>query len=238
MLDVEASSDHPDLSVVLAEKGDVDGVTSTADVVLPVGHGEEVDPKHSTNRSSRARRQGVACSAALDGGREARGLCRLRCREPARRRAARVARSRVPRSPAPRPSRRGQRSDVDRDRVPALLVHVLRGDLDGRAARGGAGSALRPRRDREALTLWTIAQAPVAEVRRRVCAWPVSSEDVTRWPTLLRWARAARDALHDSSLSLRDAASRAAQIAIGHAPSSLRTAPQCHQAFAGGSAMR
>ena len=81
-------------------------------------------------------------------------------------------------------------------------------------------------------------QAPVAEVRRRICAWPVTTEDVTRWPTLLRWARAARGALRDSRLSLRDAASRAAQIAIGHAPPSLRTAPQCHQAFAGGSAMR
>jgi len=51
-------------------------------------------------------------------------------------------------------------------------------------------------------------------------------------------ARAARVAIGDTSLSLRDAASRAAQIAIGHAPPSLRTAPQCHQAFAGGSAMR
>ena len=89
-----------------------------------------------------------------------------------------------------------------------------------------------------ALTLWGIVEAPVAEVRRRVCAWPVSSEDVTRWPTLRRWARAARDALGDPSLSLRGAASRAAQIAIGHAPPSLRTAPRWHQAFAGGSAMR
>ena len=112
----------------------------------------------------------------------------------------------------------------------AILTVVPRGVAQGRHY-GHAAIAM-------ALTLWAIAQAPVAEVRRRVCAWPVSSEDVTRWPTLLRWARAARDALHDSSLSLRDAASRAAQIAIGHAPPSLRTAPQCHQAFAGGSAMR
>ena len=89
-----------------------------------------------------------------------------------------------------------------------------------------------------AFMLWAIAQAPVAEVRRRVCAWPISSEDVTRWPTLRRWARAARGALGDATMSLRDAASRAAQFAIGHAPPSLRIARPCHQAFAGGSAMR
>jgi len=89
-----------------------------------------------------------------------------------------------------------------------------------------------------ALTLWVLVGSPVADVRRRVCAWPVTAEDLTRWPTLYRWARAARDGLRDSSLSLRDAASRAAQIAIGHAPPSLRAARPCHQAFAGGSAMR
>ena len=89
-----------------------------------------------------------------------------------------------------------------------------------------------------ALTLWGIVQEPTAEVRRRVCASPVSAEDIRRWPTLRRWARAARDALDDASLSLRAAASRAAQVAIGHAPPSLRTAPRWHQAFAGGSAMR
>jgi hypothetical protein len=112
----------------------------------------------------------------------------------------------------------------------AILTVVPRGVAQGRHY-GHAAIAM-------ALTLWAIAQAPVAEVRRRICASPISSEDVTRWPTLRRWARAARGALRDASLSLRDAASRAAQIAIGHAPPSLRTAPQCHQAFAGGSAMR
>ncbi len=112
----------------------------------------------------------------------------------------------------------------------AILTVVPRGVAQGRHY-GHAAIAM-------ALTLWAIAQEPVAEVRRRICAWQVSSEDVTRWPTLQRWARAARGALRDSSLSLRNAASRAAQIAIGHAPPSLRTAPRCHQAFAGGSAMR
>jgi len=110
---------------------------------------DEADPKHSTNRSSRARRQGVACSAALCGECQARVLRRLRRCEPAHGWAAPVAWSRVPRSPAPRPARPGQRSRLDRDRVPALPVHELRGDLDGRAARGGAAPALRPCRDRD-----------------------------------------------------------------------------------------
>jgi hypothetical protein len=48
----------------LTEIGDVDGVTSTADVVLPVVP-VEADQKLSTNRSSRARRQGVARLAAV-----------------------------------------------------------------------------------------------------------------------------------------------------------------------------
>jgi hypothetical protein len=89
-----------------------------------------------------------------------------------------------------------------------------------------------------AFTLWAIAQDPIAEIRRRICAWPVTSEDVTRWPTLQRWARGARGAIGDASLSLLDAAARMAQIAIGHAPPGLRSVPLPHQAFAGGSAMR
>ena len=88
-----------------------------------------------------------------------------------------------------------------------------------------------------ALTLWAIVQVPVAEVRRRVCAWPVSHESQTRWPTLTRWARAARDALGDAGLSLEAAAARAGQIAIGRAPPTLRRASRWAQAFAGGSAM-
>lgn len=88
-----------------------------------------------------------------------------------------------------------------------------------------------------ALTLWAILQEPVAEVRRRICAWPITVESVTRWPALERWARAARDGLRDPSLSLIAAAARTAQIAIGRAPPSLRTAPREAQAFAGGSAL-
>lgn len=88
-----------------------------------------------------------------------------------------------------------------------------------------------------ALTLWAIVHEPIAQVRRRVCAWPVSHESPTRWPTLTRWARAARDALGDTGLSLKAAAARAAQIAIGRAPPTLRRTARWAQAFAGGSAM-
>lgn len=88
-----------------------------------------------------------------------------------------------------------------------------------------------------ALALWAITQEPEAEIRRRVCARRISVESPARWPTLARWARAARDALGPATSSLKDAAARAAQIAIGHAPPALRRAPRAAQAFAGGSAM-
>jgi hypothetical protein len=88
-----------------------------------------------------------------------------------------------------------------------------------------------------ALTLWAIVGEPVATVRRRVCAWPITTESLTRWPALQRWACAARRTLGDTRLSLIAAAARAAQVAIGRAPPSLRTAPHAVQAFAGGSAM-
>lgn len=88
-----------------------------------------------------------------------------------------------------------------------------------------------------ALTLWAITQAPIAAVRRQVCAWPITTETGTRWPTLQRWARAARRSVGDLRLSLIAAAARVAQVAIGLAPPSLRTAPRAVQAFAGGSAM-
>jgi len=86
-----------------------------------------------------------------------------------------------------------------------------------------------------ALTLWMLVREPVAEVRRRVCAWPSSYESPSRWPTLRRWARAARDAL-GHELSLEAAAARWAQIAIGRAPPHLRDGALWAQAFAGGSA--
>jgi hypothetical protein len=88
-----------------------------------------------------------------------------------------------------------------------------------------------------ALTLWAIVREPVAQVRRRVCARPITTESLTRWPALERWARAARDALGDTSLTLIAAAGRAGQIAMGRAPPALRRAPAETQAFAGGSAM-
>lgn len=88
-----------------------------------------------------------------------------------------------------------------------------------------------------ALALWAIACEPEAAIRRRVCARRISVESPARWPTLTRWARAARVALDLTSLSLQEAAARAAQLAIGRAPPELRRAPRWAQAFAGGSAM-
>jgi hypothetical protein len=88
-----------------------------------------------------------------------------------------------------------------------------------------------------ALTLWAIAGVPEADIRRRICARRISVESPTRWPTLTRWARAARTALGASTLSLKEAAARTAQLAIGRAPPALRRAPRWAQAFAGGSAM-
>lgn len=88
-----------------------------------------------------------------------------------------------------------------------------------------------------ALALWAIMGAPVADVRRRVCAWPQSHEAPSQWPTLRRWARAARDAIGDASLALEIAAARLAQHAIGRAPPEARHAPRWAQAFAGGSVM-
>lgn len=88
-----------------------------------------------------------------------------------------------------------------------------------------------------ALALWAVVGVTVAEVRERVCAWRISDESTTRWSTLRRWAHAARRALDDTSLTLRTAASRAAQHAMGRAPPDLRRAAPEAQAFAGGSTM-
>jgi len=88
-----------------------------------------------------------------------------------------------------------------------------------------------------ALTLWAIAGEPEAAIRRRICARRISVESPARWPVLTQWARAARVALGDPTLSLKAAAARAAQLAIGRAPPALRRAPRWAQAFAGGSAM-
>jgi hypothetical protein len=88
-----------------------------------------------------------------------------------------------------------------------------------------------------AFALWAIVATPIAEVRRRVCAWQIRSETTARWPTLTRWAAAARAAIGDPPISRMAAAARAAQRAIGRAPPTLRNAPRAAQAFAGGRAM-
>lgn len=111
----------------------------------------------------------------------------------------------------------------------AILIVVPRG-VAPRRHYGHAAIAM-------AFALWAIAHEPVAEIRRRVCAWRISHDAPTRWPTLTRWARSARDASGDASISLATAAARAAQIAIGRASPHLRHEPRWAQAFAGGSAM-
>ncbi len=66
--------------------------------------------------------------------------------------------------------------------------------------------------------------APVREVRRRVCAWQVTRESTSAWPTLRRWAGAMGD--------------RFAQIAMGRAPPHTEHRERWALAFAGGSAVR
>ena len=88
-----------------------------------------------------------------------------------------------------------------------------------------------------AMTLWAVLVLPPARVRERISVSP-SVAWGTEWSTLRRWAHAAR-ALVDlpAVITLREVAARVAQIAIGRAPPSLRTAPRVAQAFAGGAAM-
>jgi hypothetical protein len=74
-----------------------------------------------------------------------------------------------------------------------------------------------------ALTLWLLVGEPVREVRRRVCAWQLTRETTSSWPTLRRWRRAMGD--------------RFAQVAIGRAPPHARRRDRWALAFAGGSAM-
>ncbi|MEJ7600234.1 MAG: hypothetical protein WKG01_24770 [Kofleriaceae bacterium] len=74
-----------------------------------------------------------------------------------------------------------------------------------------------------ALTLWQILGEPVREVRRRVCAWQVTHEPASSWPTLRRWAATFGE--------------RFAQLAIGRAPPHAEHRERWALAFAGGSAM-
>ncbi len=88
-----------------------------------------------------------------------------------------------------------------------------------------------------AMALWGIVALTPAGVRERISVSP-SVAWGTEWSTLRRWAHAAR-ALVDvpaAGFTLRDVAARVAQIAIGRAPPSLRTAPLVAQACAGATA--
>lgn len=85
-----------------------------------------------------------------------------------------------------------------------------------------------------ALAMWGLLAMPAAVVRARVGAWPVRGPSATGWATLRRWAQAARGG---ASVSLRAAAGRVAQVAIGRAPPRDRDVPLWAQAFAGGASM-
>ena len=74
-----------------------------------------------------------------------------------------------------------------------------------------------------ALTLWLLVGEPVREVRRRVCAWQVTRESTTSWPTLRRWRGTFGD--------------RFAQVALGRASPHADHRERSALAFAGGSAM-
>jgi hypothetical protein len=77
-------------------------------------------------------------------------------------------------------------------------------------------------------------------IRRAVCSWTTWTPG---WPTLRRWIVAVRrGALFASARPVETAtaiqvAERVAQIALAHAPPSLRRAPMLMQVFAGAVAM-
>lgn len=74
-----------------------------------------------------------------------------------------------------------------------------------------------------ALALWLLMGEPVREVRRRICAWPVTHARTSVWPALRRWRRVFGDAF--------------TQVAMGRAPPHLVTRERGALAFAGGAAM-
>jgi hypothetical protein len=90
-----------------------------------------------------------------------------------------------------------------------------------------------------ALALWALRGQPTTAVRAQVGAWP--SREATSWRTLRRWAAAAASGAWSwcaaaSGLAPRAAATRAAQIAAGHAPATT-AGPVCALAYAGGAAL-
>jgi len=74
-----------------------------------------------------------------------------------------------------------------------------------------------------ALALWLVVEAPVREVRRRICAWQLTRESTSSWPTLRRWRRAFGETF--------------AQVAMGRAPPHGEARERAALAFAAGSAM-
>jgi hypothetical protein len=91
-----------------------------------------------------------------------------------------------------------------------------------------------------ALARYGLLGESTTAVRRAVCAWPITG--ATGWPTLRRWLDCARRGLLLRSVArcagtAAAIAARIAQIALGHAPPSLRGAPMLALVFAGAVAM-
>ncbi|MEJ7602277.1 MAG: hypothetical protein WKG01_30550 [Kofleriaceae bacterium] len=105
----------------------------------------------------------------------------------------------------------------------AVPVHRMRRDPARGAAGRGAAQAHGFAAIAMALALWLVVEAPVREVRRRVCAWQLTRESTTSWPALRRWRHAFGDTF--------------AQVAMGRAPPHDVTREKWTLAFAGGSAM-
>lgn len=112
------------------------------------GRPVETDQEQSTNRSSRARRQGVARLATIGGEREARHVRCVRHGKSAGWRSSRPAWTRAPRAPGPRSARSGWAPHLGGRRVSAVRVHRVRRDPDRGAARRRAATPLRVRSDR------------------------------------------------------------------------------------------
>lgn len=130
--------------MVLAEVGDADGARTPSASCSWSAPLEEDAQQPLTDHLFRARRQGVARTAAVGGRGPAWAVPEMREREPSARGAARAARPRAPRPSGTRPARGGRRADNSSDRVPTVPLHPMPGGPPRDAAWGGAASALQP----------------------------------------------------------------------------------------------
>jgi hypothetical protein len=92
-----------------------------------------------------------------------------------------------------------------------------------------------------ALALWGLVGASAAAVREAISPWRVAM--TTGWPTLRRWCRAVERRLlfaagsPASTATSQEIAARVAQVALAHAPPTMRGEPERVQVFLGAVAM-